>query len=393
MPSPETPVHLDWPRKLNEVPKSVFHREDVYQLEMERIYKGPQWHPLAHVSEVPNPGDYKTMHLGDVPMLVLHGDDGQVRVFANSCPHRGTQLKTASRGNSHAIECPYHRWTFNTRGEMQSAPGIREFPAAFRKEDYGLRALRTEQLYGLVFATFGEQAADLKSYLGETCDYIASVLGRDGRLKLMGYQKVTYATNWKEYSDNEGYHAPLLHGAFRLLKWQGGKGKQFITPGGHKVTAAQLSHAPDNGFLHDHSLIQTHDKAQLPESTVVALFPVSLVIRHLDVMSVRYAIPRSVDSTEVHYAYFSHADDDEETARHRLRQASNLLGPSGLISLEDGAVFNRLHVGAHSGGVAAFQKGVDDSTGELPRTLGQNDEAGNLVRWDHYRQLMGFERV
>jgi len=61
----------------------------------------------------------------------------------------------------------------------------------------------------------------------------------------------------------------------------------------------------------------------------------------------------------VHYTYFCHADDDEEMVRHRLRQSSNLLGPSGLISLEDGAVFNRLHKGLMTPGTIAFHRGVN----------------------------------
>jgi anthranilate 1,2-dioxygenase large subunit len=392
MPSTESTVRLSWPGKINQIPKSVFHREDIFKAELERIFHGPEWHPLAHACEVPKPGDFKTMTLGEVPVLVVHGDDGQLRVFANSCPHRGTQLKTCSRGSATEIECPYHRWAFNTRGDLLGAPGMRDFPESFRKEDYGLRPIRSAQVYGIVFATLSDSVADLDTYLGDTKPYIARAMGGDGRLKLLGYQKVSYSTNWKEYADNEGYHAPLLHSAFRLLKWQGGKGEQFMTENAHKVIAADLAHAPDSGFLNDHSLIQARDTKTPPQSTIVSLFPVSIILRHLDVMNLRFAMPISADETEVHYAYFAHDDDDAEMAHHRLRQASNLLGPSGLISLEDGAVFNRLHVGAHSQGNVAFQKGVRDGM-ELPRVLQQNDEAGNLVRWEHYREAMGFDRV
>jgi hypothetical protein len=183
----------------------------------------------------------------------------------------------------------------------------------------------------------------------------------------------------------------LLHSAFRLLKWQGGKGQQFLTSRAHKVISAELQRAPDNGFLADRSLIEARDRAATPRSIIVTLFPATTFTRHLDVISLRYATPRSPNRTEIHYAYFGPVDDDEETCRHRVRQASNLLGPSGLISLEDGAVFNRLHVGAHSGGFAEFQKGVSDRM-VLPQTLHQNDEAGNLIRWEHYRRAMGFER-
>lgn len=389
---PDIPVQLRWPRKLNDVPKEVFLRQDVFHAEMERIFHGPQWHPIAHTAELAEIGSFKTAKIGQVPVFAVHGDDGQIRVFANSCPHRGTLLKTASRGRTKAIECPYHRWAFNNRGKLMGAPGIQDFPESFRKEDYGLQVIRSEQFEGLVFATLDPQTPNLTEYLGDTGPYIRRAFGDDGKLKLLGYQKVSFATNWKEYGDNEGYHAPLLHSAFRLLQWQGGQGIQFMTSHAHKVIAAELSHAPDSGFLHDHSLIELHDKSRSPQSIIVSLFPVSLILRHLDVITIRYATPVSQDETEVHYAYFARDDDDDALLLHRIRQASNLLGPSGLISLEDGAVFNRLHDGARTGGVATFQKGVsEDQT--LPTEFQQNDEAGNLVRWEHYRKTMGFERA
>ena len=76
---------------------------------------------------------------------------------------------------------------------------------------------------------------------------------------------------------------------------------------------------------------------------------------------------------------------------HRLHQASNLLGPSGLISLEDGAVFNRLHRGSNTLGTVAFQKGADEVL-SAPCFVEQNDEASNLIKWERYREIMGFRR-
>ena len=77
------------------------------------------------------------------------------------------------------------------------------------------------------------------------------VLAGDGRLKLLGYQKVRYAVNWKAYNDNDGFHAPLLHTGFRLLNWQGGQGAQFMTPNGHISIEAQLKPIQSSGFLKD----------------------------------------------------------------------------------------------------------------------------------------------
>ncbi len=319
----------------------------------------------------------------------MHGEDGRVRVFENACTHRGTQLKTAGRGNSKEIECPYHRWCFSSTGKLLGCPGRGDFPDGFKPEKHGLRELRSAQLLGLVFATYSDSVAALSDYLGEAGEYIGKVMGGDGDLRLIGYQKVSFSSNWKAYADNEGYHAPLLHTAFRLLKWRGGAGSQVMTRHAHKVIQVDLD-IPKPGFLQDHSLVEARDTRTRPQSVIVSLFPASIVIRHLDVINIRYALPRSEDETEVHYAYFSHAADDADLVAHRVRQASNLLGPSGLISLEDGAVFNRLHVGAHTTGNVAFQKGVGETFDPNNTSFKHNDEAGNLVRWARYRQAMGF---
>ena len=102
-------------------------------------------------------------------------------------------------------------------------------------------------------------------------------------------------------------------------------------------------------------------------------------------------IARPLRAPVLAFYRFARAADDEEMYRHRLRQASNLLGPSGLISLEDGAVFNRLHRGSNTLGTIAFQKGADEEM-TAPCFVEQNDEASNLIKWERYREIMGFQR-
>jgi phenylpropionate dioxygenase-like ring-hydroxylating dioxygenase large terminal subunit len=380
-----------WPREFNVLPKEVFHRRDVYEKELDRIFYGEDWHPIAHRAEVPNPGDFKTLFIGEAPVLILHGSDGQIRVFYNSCPHRGTMLQTHTRGTTKKLECPYHRWQFSDMGKLTGVTGTEDFPPDFRKEDYGLRQIRSEEVFGLVFATCSDTASGLDHFLGEAKEYLGRAFFGDGRLRLIGYQKTMFATNWKEYGDNEGYHPPLLHRAFRLLRWQGGKGVNGVTVFGHRFVDAELS-SPPTGFLNDQSLVEFKDAKAPRRSIITSFWPMTTIVKHMDVVNVRYAFPKSPDETECHYAYFGHADDDEATTRHRVRQASNLLGPSGFISLEDGAVFNRVHQGSYGLGTVAYQKGFSGTPIRAPYSGKQNDEAQNLVRWERYRNIMGFER-
>ncbi len=392
MTSTNAAIPIKWPAKPNELPKEIFTREDVFQRELELIFRGPVWHMLGHRAEVPNPGDFKTTIIGDTRLLLAHGQDGAIRTFLNSCPHRGTQIETRARGHEGEFECPYHRWVFSMQGDLVAAPGIERFPPSFCKEAYGLKQLKTEMRHGLIFGTFSETAPPLDEFLGPAAEFLREALGGDENVELLGYQKVVYHGNWKECSDNEGYHAPLLHRAFRLLKWQGGKGVQSVSPYGHKTIAAELKEAPSGAFLKDPSLVELRDPSKIAKSWVVQLFPLNLFVRHLDVMNMRVAFPLGPHATEVHYSYYGRNDDSPKMRQHRLRQAANLLGPSGFISLEDGAVFERLHDGSFTPGTVAFQKGVSDE-GEIVEGSLQNDEATNLIKWGVYRKMMGYANV
>jgi phenylpropionate dioxygenase-like ring-hydroxylating dioxygenase large terminal subunit len=381
---------VKWPKQINRIPKEVFGDPDIFEMEMEQIFYGPEWHMVAHEAEVPNKGDFKTFDLGRRPILIVRGADDKVRVFYNTCTHRGTQVETSACGNRNTFLCQYHQWSFNTEGALVGCPGFKEFSPGFDKANYGLPELQTAEYLGVIFVTASTNAPPLQEWLGEMVHPLADILV-DGRLKLLGYQKVMYASNWKAYNDNDGYHAPLLHSAFRMLNWQGGKGRQIGTQSGHNAIEGELSLPKGETMLRDPSLIEFKGTDPKKGSRVVQLFPLAVATKHLDTINLRFAIPRGVASTEVHYAYFGLATDSDEMLRHRVRQCSNLLGPCGMISMEDASIFQRVHLGTLTPGQVQFQKGVKQ-TDEFWFDFKQNDEASFLPKWEHYRKLMNFER-
>jgi phenylpropionate dioxygenase-like ring-hydroxylating dioxygenase large terminal subunit len=223
-------------------------------------------------------------------------------------------------------------------------------------------------------------------------DPLGRVLGNGHGLKLLGYQKVHYDCNWKAYVDNDGYHAPLLHLAFKLMGWQGGKGVQIVTDNGHIAFDSELTIPGKIEALEDSSIVQFKGDPDSKGSIVVSTFPITVFTKHMDMLNIRYAFPKGQRGVEVHYTYFARDDDSPELLAHRTRQSANLLGPSGLISLEDAAIFTRIDMGNRSPGNAIFQKGVTDEY-KLEFNVKQNDESGNLPRWEHYRKRMGFRRA
>jgi anthranilate 1,2-dioxygenase large subunit len=369
-----------------DLPKEIFSDPVIYREELKRIFYGPYWHPVAHRAELPSRNSFKTAWLGEIPLIITRGGDDRVRVLVNSCSHRGTLLEQRRVGVADEFQCPYHRWLFNNEGAFCGAPGQRDFRADLTEKDYALTSLRVEEFAGLVFVTLDRDAPLLETFLGDCAQQLRDCMIDEGKLTLLGYQRVVYRTNWKTYFDNDFYHAPLLHQGFRILGWQGGKGEVSITqPIGHFAVGYQSSPYVDNGYLADPSVVEF--RGQDDRARVVALRPVSVVTKHVDTINVRFARPLGVDRTEVSYAFFGHESDSEEYRNHRVRQASNLLGPSGFITIEDAAVFNRQQLTAGDLSHQRFVKGVDNPPAEAT----QNDEIGNTVGWAYYREMMGFD--
>ena len=66
--------------------------------------------PLAFGCEVARPGDYVTLDIAGVPVLLMRGDDGTVQGLLNTCRHRGARLLDGAGQVGKAFACPYHNW-------------------------------------------------------------------------------------------------------------------------------------------------------------------------------------------------------------------------------------------------------------------------------------------
>uniref|UniRef100_UPI002458E4C1 aromatic ring-hydroxylating oxygenase subunit alpha n=1 Tax=Nocardia farcinica TaxID=37329 RepID=UPI002458E4C1 len=114
-----------------DLPKEIFSDELVYRQELERIFYGPYWHPVAHRAELPEANSFKTTWLGEIPVIVSRGAQDRIRAFVNTCTHRGTLQEQRGAGVGPELQWPYHRWVLKSDGELWGAPGGREFRSVF----------------------------------------------------------------------------------------------------------------------------------------------------------------------------------------------------------------------------------------------------------------------
>lgn len=383
---------IEWPEEDNRVPREIYFDQDIYDLEMERIFNGPYWIIMGHESEIPELGDYKRMDLGEIPVIVLRDMEGEIRVLVNACAHRGTQLVDAPHGNlsgTCSLTCIYHAWRFALNGELMAASMPDGFPVDFEKERYGLPTARVTIYKGAIFATFSDDAPDFADYIGEVSVGLDRALG-DGNLEFLGAQKVIIEANWKILAENiyDGYHVVALHKAFRLLNIRSAGGDQTFTHdyerSGHVWQEYRTIEPEDVPLLKDVSVLQIRTKSE-PTNRILNVWPLSVVSDQVDTLALRYMIPRGPEKTEIHYAVFGRAGDSEEIKHHRVVQGSNLFGPEGFVSLEDQTALARVQTSAKARGENVVLKGT---LKRFPpyRLL---DEAGIRHFYSAYRQAMG----
>ena len=109
--------------KASGLPNAHYIDPDVFAEEKHAVLFST-WAGLAVAADVPEPGDAKPVSFLGVPLLLLRDKDGEVRVFQNTCRHRGMILVDAPKKIEGAIRCPYHSWCYSTKGKLVSTPHV-----------------------------------------------------------------------------------------------------------------------------------------------------------------------------------------------------------------------------------------------------------------------------
>ena len=133
MTAPDLP--RPWPEvTLARVPYWVYQDEGTYRAELRRIFEGPVWNYLCLESDIARPGDYRTSFVGEMPVIAVRGERGEIHVFENRCAHRGALIALDDGGSARHFQCVYHAWSYDLRGNLV---GI-----AFKKAPAGSAACR-----------------------------------------------------------------------------------------------------------------------------------------------------------------------------------------------------------------------------------------------------------
>ena len=406
---------LTWPAAdYSRVPYGVFTDPEIYEEEQAKIFRGPSWTLVALEAEVPEPGDYKSSFVGDTAVVVCRAEDGALHGFVNRCAHRGTLLVREQCGNAKDFTCIYHHWCYNLQGGLIGVPFLRGLhgkggmPTDFKMAEHGLRKLRVETYQGAIFATFDENTENLADYFGpKALKFLDRIFGRPIEV-LLGYMRQVIPANWKLYIENlkDPNHAGLLHQVPTTF------GLWRNTQSGESIMDSRKRHEIHTGYLdtdtveeaaqgyegvsafnsefrlRDTSIVDYRQEwDDNVSSTFLSLFPCTVFQQFSNTLATRQVRPRAADSFELYWTVFGYADDDAEIREMRLKQ-NNLIGPAGVVSMEDGEAGRLVQMGvlrerdAHSVIEIGGKGPIEDQSTVIT-------EVAVRGFWKNYCELMG----
>jgi Rieske 2Fe-2S family protein len=196
------------------MPAEAYTSEEVLSWELRHLFAG-SWTCLGRVDELLPSTRQRALVVGDVACLLVR-DDTAVRMFANTCRHRGHELLAeGSTSDRRSIQCPYHAWTYDFGGRLRGAKGFRD-DATFDFAEHGLVELPVRVWEGWVFGhalnrVGSSDVPSFDSHLGELGRILAPYDAEN--LVLADLHTYEVAANWKTISENyhECYHCPLIH--------------------------------------------------------------------------------------------------------------------------------------------------------------------------------------
>ena len=395
---------------LTRIPFSLYGDEDIAKQEQNQIFHGETWSFLCLDAELTDAGSYRTTHVGQTPVVVVRDNDQHIYAFENRCAHRGALIALEKSGKDANFQCVYHAWSYSRQGDLtgvafgKGVKGQGGMPPTFCKEDHGPRKLRVAVYCGLVFGTFAQNVPDIETYLGpEICARIQRVLHKP--VEVIGRFTQALPNNWKLYVENvkDSYHASLLHMFFTTFELNrlSQKGGVIVDPsGGHHVSYSMIEHTVKDSSYKDQSLRADNDRYRLKDSSLLAgfteyedgitlqilsVFPGFVLQQIQNCLAVRQVLPQGVSRTELNWTYIGYTDDTPAQRTTRLKQ-SNLIGPAGFISMEDGAVGGFVQRGIQ--GAQDHEAVVEMGGDHTGSSEGRATETSVRGFWKAYRQHM-----
>ncbi|WP_372695273.1 Rieske 2Fe-2S domain-containing protein [Immundisolibacter sp.] len=419
-----------------DVSRDIYLDAELFELEMKTIFEG-SWLYLCHESQIPNPGDFLTTHMGRQPVIISRGKDGQVHGFVNACAHRGATLCRTRKGNQAFFTCPYHGWVYDSTGKnvdiKDHATGA--YPPAFEQQSHDLKALPKLDTYrGFVFGSLSPDVPSLVDHLGGATPFIDLMVDQspDGLEVLRGSSTYTFNANWKLQAENgvDGYHVTSVHANYvamvqrRMALAKEDKVKAIVgngdiskmpsgaydLGGGHTLLWGRVPGAGDRPLALRRAELEQRVGAvkaswMIDCSRNLGLFP-NVFLMDQTSTQIRVFRPLAVDKTEVTIVGIAPRGESPAARSRRIRQYEDFFNATGMATPDDLREFEACQAGNRglAGSRQHLDRGLDrlsfepdemaHSIGVRPHSLGPDWSDENIFHsfYRRWQQLLTGQR-
>lgn len=176
-----------------------------------RLIFSQTWQFVGRLEQLEQKGSFLTAEIANEPILIVRGNDGELRGFYNVCRHRAAILMTGECGTVDKLRCRYHGWTYDLAGKLRGVPewdGVENFT----REENGLVPITVAVWNRFIWVHLGQPSQTLEEFLSPLVEWAKqNDLG-----SLVWHSRKIYdlKCNWKLYCDNYldgGYHVHTIH--------------------------------------------------------------------------------------------------------------------------------------------------------------------------------------
>jgi glycine betaine catabolism A len=206
----------------------------VFEEDLRRVFHA-NWLFAGHACDIPEPGDYFVLEVGEEELIILRDKAGDLRAHFNVCRHRGSRIATQPKGHVRSLVCPYHQWVYALDGRLINA---RLMGDCFDADRYRLRPAAVRELAGLVFVCLspGDDTPDFDRVF-EAIEPQLRPHGLEGA-KVVARDCYEVRANWKVLVENnrECYHCRVSHPEFCMSNYDLGLPGDTRGDAGHDAT-------------------------------------------------------------------------------------------------------------------------------------------------------------
>ncbi len=282
------------------LPPRVFHDPEVFAYEQAAWYE-PAWLCVGREEDASGPGGYFLTEINGENLIVVRGNDGELRAFFNVCRHRGATLVTEPCGEIVRFQCPYHAWIYDLEGKLRP-PRYTDTLEGFDPAEWNLAPCRIATWQGFVFLNLDGRAPTFADAFGDLPDFFA-------RFELAGLKRakrIDYdvAANWKALVENysECYHCPGVHPQlnkitpYNLGEWLPSDGPWH---GSWMEVVGDYETLSMDGAIHAGALVPGITEGDLKRVYYFVVWPHLLLSLHPDYLMAHMVWPQAAGRTLV----------------------------------------------------------------------------------------------